>query len=95
MNPRLLLELVSAVYSPPGLPGQGPRRVSQARSHPDTLRTPRHARGAPGALTYTAQARWLVTEEVVRVVHQEIVLVVVEQEMALLEGRSGLGYVTP
>ena len=94
MNPRLLLELVSAVYSPPGLPGRGPRRVSQARSHPDTLRMPKHARGAPGALVYTAQTRWLVTEVVVRVVHQEIVLEVVEQEMAHLDGRLGLGYVT-
>ena len=58
--------------------------MSQARSHPDTLRMPKHARGAPGALTYTAQARWLVTEVVVRVVHQEIVFEVVEQEMEAL-----------
>ena len=95
MNPRLLLEIVSAVYSPPGLPGRRPRRVSQARSYPDTLRTPRHARGAPGALVYSAQTRWLVSEVVVRVVQQEIVLVVVEQEMAHLEGRPDFGYATP
>ena len=82
-------ELVRAVYSPPGLPGRGPRRVSQARSHPDTLRMPKHTRGAPGALTYTAQTRWLVTEVIVRVVQQEVVLEVVEQEMAYLEGRPG------
>ena len=58
--------------------------MSQARSHPDTPRTPKHARGAPGALMYTAQTRWLVTEVVGRVVHQEIVLEVVEQEMEAL-----------
>ena len=69
--------------------------MSQARSHPDTLRMPRHARGAPGALMHTAQTWWLVTEEIVRVVRHEIALKVVEQEMDLLEGRSGLGYATP
>ena len=55
--------------------------MSQARSHPDTLRIPKYARVAPGALMYTAQTRCLVTEAVVRVVHQENVLEVVEQEM--------------
>ena len=65
--------------------------MSQARSHPDTLRMPRHARDAPGALMYTAQTRWLVTEVIVRVVQQEVVLEVVEQEMAYLEGRPGRG----
>ena len=84
-------ELVRAVYSPPGLPGGGPRWVSQARSHPDPLRVPKHTHGAPGALTYTAQTRWLVTEVIVRVVQQEVVLEVVEQERAYLEGRPGRG----
>ena len=65
--------------------------MSQARSHPDTLRMPKHTRGAPGALTYTAQTRWLVTEVIVRVVQQEVVLEVVEQEMAYLEGAGGGG----
>ena len=65
--------------------------MSQARSHPDTLRMPKHTRGAPGALTYTAQTKWLVTEVIVRVVQQEVVLEVVEQEMAYLEGRPGRG----
>ena len=69
--------------------------MSQARSHPDTLRIPKYARVAPGALMYTAQTRCLVTEAVVRVVHQENVFEVVEQEMAHLDGRPGLGYVTP
>ena len=91
MYPRLLPELVSAAYSPPGLPGWRPRRVSQARSHPDTLRMPRYARGAPGALMYAAQTRCLVTEAVVRVVQQEIALEVVEEEMAHLEGQPGVG----
>ncbi len=56
--------------------------MSQARSHPDTLRMPKHTRGAPGALTYTAQTRWFVPDVIVRVVQQEVVLEVVEQEMA-------------
>ena len=65
--------------------------MSQARSHPDTLRIPKYARVAPGALMYTAQTRCLVIEEVVRVVQQEIVLEAVEQEMVHLDGRTAKG----
>ena len=53
--------------------------MSQARSHPDTLRIPKYARVAPGALMYTAQTRCLVTEAIVRVVQQKLVLEVVEK----------------